>query len=61
MSSVSTDFRKNHQRAMDSVTASLEAEQTAKVETLRMKKKIEGEINDMEIALDQVGLFFHVL
>ena len=43
------------------MTASLEAEQAAKVETLRMKKKIEGEINDMEIALDQVGLFVSVV
>merc|ERR1711978_430491 len=44
--------RKNHQRAMDSMQASLEAEQKAKAEALRIKKKLEGEINELEIALD---------
>merc|ERR1719225_2605039 len=33
--------RKNHQRAMDSLGASLEAEQRAKSEALRIKKKLE--------------------
>merc|ERR1711892_1503016 len=47
--------RKNHVRAMDSVTASLEAEQHAKAEALRIKKKIEGDINELEIALDQAN------
>merc|ERR1719480_757820 len=32
--------------------ASLEAEQKAKAEALRIKKKLEGEINELEIALD---------
>merc|ERR1711890_110152 len=44
--------RKNHQRAMDSMQATLEAEQRAKAEGLRMKKKLEGDINELEIALD---------
>merc|ERR1711936_1486422 len=44
--------RKNHQRAMESLGASLEAEQRAKAEGLRVKKKLEGEINELEIALD---------
>merc|ERR1719282_173001 len=44
--------RKNHQRAMDSLAASLEAEQRAKGEALRLKKKLEGDINELEIALD---------
>jgi len=44
--------RKNHQRAMDSMQASLEAEQKSKAEALRIKKKLEGEINELEIALD---------
>merc|ERR1719268_783984 len=47
--------RKNHARALDSVTASLEAEQHAKAEALRIKKKIEGDINDLEIALDHAN------
>merc|ERR1711863_84415 len=44
--------RKNHQRAMDSMSASLEAESRAKAEALRIKKKLESDINELEIALD---------
>merc|ERR1711994_82569 len=47
--------RKNHQRAMDSLNASLEAEQKAKCEALRVKKKLEGDINELEIALDHAN------
>merc|ERR1712029_1104387 len=44
--------RKNHQRAMDSLGASLEGEQRAKADALRVKKKLESDINELEIALD---------
>ena len=37
---------------MDSLNASLESEQKAKCEALRIKKKLEGTINELEIALD---------
>merc|ERR1719393_1145615 len=47
--------RKNHARAIDSVQASLESEQKAKAEALRIKKKIEGDINELEIALDHAN------
>merc|ERR1711983_15773 len=47
--------RKNHARAMDSMQASLESEQRAKGEALRIKKKLEGEINELEIALDHAN------
>merc|ERR1719187_1847918 len=47
--------RKNHVRAMDSMQASLEAEQRAKAEALRIKKKLEGDINELEIALDHAN------
>merc|ERR1712033_65271 len=47
--------RKNHLRAMDSLTAFLEAEQRAKGEALRVKKKLEGEINELEIGLDHAN------
>merc|ERR1719378_88396 len=47
--------RKNHARAMDSMQASLEFEQRAKAEGLRIKKKLEGEINELEIALDHAN------
>merc|ERR1712034_68101 len=47
--------RKNHQRAMESMSASLEAEQKAKGEALRVKKQLEGEINELEIGLDHAN------
>merc|ERR1712212_1205687 len=47
--------RKNHVRAMDSMQASLESEQRAKAEALRIKKKLEGDINELEIALDHAN------
>merc|ERR1712045_1095309 len=47
--------RKTHARAMDSLAASLEAEQRAKGEALRIKKKLEGTINELEIALDHAN------
>ncbi|TRY68424.1 hypothetical protein TCAL_07485 [Tigriopus californicus] len=47
--------RKNHQRAMDSMQASLEAEARAKAEALRIKKKLETDINELEIALDHAN------
>merc|ERR1712133_207708 len=47
--------RKNHQRAMDSLGASLEAEQRAKSEALRIKKKLESDINELEIVLDHAN------
>ena len=37
---------------MESMQASLEAEQRSKGEALRIKKKLEGDINELEIALD---------
>jgi len=47
--------RKNHQRAMESMAASLESEQKAKGEALRVKKALEGEINELEIGLDHAN------
>ena len=47
--------RKNHARAMDSIQASLDSEQKAKAEALRIKKKLEGDINELEIALDHAN------
>jgi len=47
--------RKNHQRAMESLGASLEAEQRSKAEALRIKKKLEGDINELEIGLDHAN------
>merc|ERR1719225_2539057 len=47
--------RKNHARAMESLNVSLEAEQKSKAEALRIKKKLEGDINEPEIGLDQAN------
>jgi len=43
--------RKNHQRALDSMQASLEAEAKGRAELLRVKKQLESDINELEIAL----------
>merc|ERR1711862_444387 len=47
--------RKNHARAMESLGASIEAEQRAKGGGLRIKKQLEGEINELEIGLDHAN------
>merc|ERR1719334_1499274 len=47
--------RKNHARAMESLGASIETEQRAKGEALRIKKQLEGEINELEIGLDHAN------
>merc|ERR1712020_572047 len=47
--------RKNHLRAMDSLHASLEGEARAKADGLRIKKKLETDINELEIALDHAN------
>ncbi|KAK0402451.1 hypothetical protein QR680_016341 [Steinernema hermaphroditum] len=47
--------RKNHQRAMESIQASLESETRGKADLLRIKKKLESDINDLEIALDHAN------
>ena len=46
------NLRKCHARAVDSLQASLEAESKGKAEALRIKKKLESDINELEIALD---------
>merc|ERR1712223_1617129 len=40
---------------MDSLQASLEGENKAKTEALRVKKKLETDINELEIALDHAN------
>ncbi|XP_076442418.1 myosin heavy chain, striated muscle-like isoform X7 [Babylonia areolata] len=47
--------RRNHQRALDSMQASLEAEAKGKAEAMRVKKKLESDINELEIGLDQAN------
>ncbi|VDM62063.1 unnamed protein product [Angiostrongylus costaricensis] len=47
--------RKNHQRALESMQASLESESRGRADLLRMKKKLESDINEFEIALDHAN------
>jgi len=47
--------RKCHQRALESMQASLEVESKGKAEALRLKKKLESDINELEIALDHAN------
>ncbi|XP_039637324.1 myosin-6-like [Perca fluviatilis] len=43
--------RRNYQRSLDALQASLEAETRSRNEALRVKKKMEGDLNEMEIQL----------
>ncbi|XP_038551249.1 myosin-16-like [Micropterus salmoides] len=47
--------RKNHARAVESLQASLEAEAKGRAEALRTKKKMEGDLNEMEIQLEHAN------
>ncbi|XP_026207272.1 myosin-16-like [Anabas testudineus] len=47
--------RKNHARAVESLQASLEAEAKGRAEALRVKKKMEGDLNEMEIQLEHAN------
>lgn len=44
--------RVNHQRSMESMEASLEAETRGRTESTKMKKKLEHDIGELEVALD---------
>jgi len=47
--------RKTHQRAIDSLQSSLEAEAKGRAEAIRMKKKLETDIHELELALDSAN------
>lgn len=44
--------RRNHGRVVESMQASLDAEAKSKAECVRQKKKLENDINELEISLD---------
>jgi len=46
---------KNHQRALDAMQINLETESRNKVEAMRVKKKLEQDINELELTLDSVN------
>uniref|UniRef100_A0A672HJ52 Myosin, heavy chain 6, cardiac muscle, alpha n=1 Tax=Salarias fasciatus TaxID=181472 RepID=A0A672HJ52_SALFA len=47
--------KRNYQRMLDSLQASLEAETRSRNEALRVKKKMEGDLNEMEVQLGQAN------
>ncbi|XP_072234945.1 myosin-6-like [Leuresthes tenuis] len=47
--------KRNHQRVADTLQSSLEAETRSRNEALRLKKKMEGDLNEMEIQLSQAN------
>ncbi|XP_065142127.1 myosin-1 isoform X2 [Paramisgurnus dabryanus] len=49
------NIRRNHQRALDSMKTTLEAETRARNEAVRVKKKMEGDLNEMEIQLNHAN------
>jgi len=48
-------LRKTHQRAIESMQASLESESKAKNESFRHKKKLEADLNELDIALEHAN------
>ncbi|KAJ6653063.1 hypothetical protein lerEdw1_010149 [Lerista edwardsae] len=47
--------KRNHLRVVESLQASLDAETRSRNEALRVKKKMEGDLNEMEIQLSQAN------
>ncbi|KAM7371456.1 hypothetical protein PAMP_008695 [Pampus punctatissimus] len=48
-------LRRNHQRVMESIQATLDAEVRSRNDALRVKKKMEGDLNEMEIQLSHAN------
>ena len=48
-------LRKTHQRAIESMQSSLETETKAKGEAIRHKKKLEADLNELDIALEHAN------
>lgn len=44
--------RKSHQRALESLQASLDVEVKGRAEGTRLKKKMEADLNDLELQVD---------
>ncbi|XP_028649518.1 myosin-7 [Erpetoichthys calabaricus] len=47
--------KRNHQRVVDTLQTSLESETRSRNEALRLKKKMEGDLNEMEVQLSQTN------
>lgn len=46
---------RNHQRTLDTMQTTLDAETRARNEAIRVKKKMEGDMNEMEIHLNHAN------
>ncbi|XP_030634159.1 myosin, heavy chain 7B, cardiac muscle, beta a [Chanos chanos] len=49
------NLRRNHQRALESMQTTLDAEAKSRNEAIRLKKKMEGDLNEMEIQLNHAN------
>ncbi|XP_061689764.1 myosin, heavy chain 7B, cardiac muscle, beta a [Syngnathoides biaculeatus] len=49
------NLRRNHQRALESMQATLDAEARSRSEAVRLKKKMEGDLNEMEVQLNHAN------
>ena len=47
--------KRNQQRVVDTLQSSLESETRSRNEAMRLKKKMEGDLNEMEIQLSQAN------
>lgn len=48
-------LKRNNQRVMESMQATLDAEVRSRNDALRVKKKMEGDLNEMEIQLSHAN------
>lgn len=48
-------LKRNHQRVLESMQTMLDAEVRSRNDALRLKKKMEGDLNDMEIQLSHAN------
>lgn len=48
-------LKRNHQRVLESMQTALDAEIRSRNDALRLKKKMEGDLNDMEIQLSHAN------
>uniref|UniRef100_A0A673H339 Myosin heavy chain, cardiac muscle isoform-like n=1 Tax=Sinocyclocheilus rhinocerous TaxID=307959 RepID=A0A673H339_9TELE len=49
------NLRRNHQRTIESMQATLDAEAKSRNEAIRVKKKMEGDLNEMEVQLNHAN------
>ncbi|XP_069013375.1 myosin, heavy chain 7B, cardiac muscle, beta a [Embiotoca jacksoni] len=49
------NLRRNHQRTLESVQATLDAEAKSRNEAVRLRKKMEGDLNEMEVQLNHAN------